>query len=48
VQISRAISLTALPDSLRDSPVAEVLETIADLDFTDLAGIEPPRGYGRD
>jgi len=48
LQAEYADWLTALPGSLRDSPVAEALETIADLDFTDLAGIEPPRGYGRD
>jgi hypothetical protein len=40
--------LTALPDSLRDSPTADALETIIDLDLTILADIEPPRGYGRD
>jgi hypothetical protein len=40
--------LTALPDSLRDSPIAEALEAIADLDLTALAEIMPPRGYGRD
>ena len=40
--------LAALPDSLRDSPTAEALEAIADLDLTALAEIMPPRGYGRD
>jgi hypothetical protein len=40
--------LAALPDSLSDSPTAEALEAIADLDLTELADIEPPRGYGRD
>ena len=40
--------LAALPDSLRDSPTAEALEAIADLDLTALAEIKPPRGYGRD
>jgi hypothetical protein len=40
--------LTALPDSLRDTPTAEALEAIADIDFTDLTEIKPPRGYGRD
>lgn len=38
----------ALPDSLSDSPTAEALEAIVDLDLTELADIEPPRGYGRD
>ncbi len=40
--------LTALPDSLRDSPTANALEAIVDLDLIALADIEPPRGYGRD
>ena len=39
---------TALPDSLRDSPTAETLETIVELDLAELAAIELPRGYGRD
>ena len=38
----------ALPDSLRDSPTAEALHAIADLDLDVLADIQPPRGYGRD
>jgi hypothetical protein len=37
-----------LPDSLRESPTAEALEAIVDLDLTMLAEVEPPRGYGRD
>jgi len=40
--------LEALPDGLRDSAMAEALETIADLDLTALDETEPPRGYGRD
>ena len=40
--------LAALPDNLRDSPTAQALEAIVDLDLTGLADIEPPRGYGRD
>jgi hypothetical protein len=36
------------PDSLRDTPTAEALEALADLELTALADIEPPRGYGRD
>jgi hypothetical protein len=38
----------ALPDSLRDSATAEVLQEIVDLDLDALAAIVPPRGYGRD
>ena len=43
-----SIGLQALPDSLRDSPTAEALEAIVDLDLLTLAEIKPPRGYGRD
>ncbi len=38
----------ALPDALRDTPTAEALQAIVDLDLSDLTDIEPPRGYGRD
>jgi hypothetical protein len=38
----------ALPESLRDTPTAEALQAIVDLDFDDLISIEPPRGFGRD
>ncbi len=40
--------LTTLPEGLRESRTAQALEAIADLDLTDLAACEPPRGYGRD
>ena len=48
LQAEYAKWLAALPDSLSDSPTAEALEAIVDLDLTELAEIEPPRGYGRD
>ena len=38
----------AMPDSLRDSPTAQALEALVDLDLDALAAIDPPRGYGRD
>ena len=38
----------ALPDALRETATGEALQAIVDLDLTDLADIEPPRGYGRD
>jgi hypothetical protein len=37
-----------LPDSLRDSATAQVLQDIVDLDLTTLTDVKPPRGYGRD
>ena len=40
--------LTALPETLQDSPMAEALEIIVDLDLAPLADIDLPCGYGRD
>ena len=40
--------LEALPDNLREGATAEALQTIVDLDLSDLQAIEPPRGFGRD
>lgn len=40
--------LNALPESLADSATAEALRAICDLDLSELANIEPPRGFGRD
>ena len=38
----------ALPESLRDTATAQALQEIIDLDLSDLAAVQPPRGYGRD
>ena len=48
LQAEYADWLSTLPDSLCDSPTAQALETIVELDLLTLAEIEPPRGYGRD
>ena len=40
--------LDALPESMEDTPTAERLREICELDLAELAAIEPPRGYGRD
>jgi hypothetical protein len=48
LQAAYADWLAALPDSLRAGSTADALEAIVDLDFTHLADIELPRGYGRD
>lgn len=47
-QVEYAAWLESLPDNLRDSPLAEALQAISDLDLTELQAIEPPRGFGRD
>jgi hypothetical protein len=47
-QVEYAAWLESLPDNLRDTPLAEALQAICDLDLTELQAIEPPRGFGRD
>ena len=37
-----------LPDSLRESAVAEKPEAICENDFGELEALEPPRGFGRE
>jgi hypothetical protein len=48
LQAEYAAWADALPDGLRDTATADALQAIVDLDLTELADIEPPRGYGRD
>lgn len=48
LQAEYAEWLEALPDSLRDSAIADALEAITGLDLQAIADIEPPKGYGRD
>ena len=48
LQAGYAEWLATLPEGFSDSRTAAALEAIVDLDFTDLAACEPPRGYGRD
>jgi hypothetical protein len=48
LQAEYAAWYDAMPDGLRDTVTAAVLEAIIDLDLDDLVAIEPPRGYGRD
>lgn len=40
--------LERLPPNLQDSATAAALATICDLDLSELAAVEPPRGFGRD
>jgi hypothetical protein len=48
VQAECAAWFDALPDSLRDSATAIVLQDMIDLDLDAIAAVQPPRGYGRD
>lgn len=38
----------ALPEALHATATGEALQAIVDLDLSELAEIQPPRGYGRD
>lgn len=40
--------LDGLPPSLADGATAEALQAICALDLSELEGVEPPRGFGRD
>jgi hypothetical protein len=40
--------LDNLPEFARETPVAELLQAIVDLDLSELESIELPRGFGRD
>jgi hypothetical protein len=40
--------LDALPENLTSSPTADTLQMICELDLSELANVEPPRGFGRD
>ncbi len=40
--------LEGLPESLRGSATAEALEALCAVDLSELEGVEPPRGFGRD
>ena len=48
VQAECAAWFDALPESLRDSATAEVLQEMIDLDLDSIAAVRPPLGYGRD
>jgi hypothetical protein len=48
LQAEYAAWFDALPAGLRDTPTAEALREIIDLDLDVLAGVEPPHGFGRD
>ncbi len=39
--------LDGLPENLADTPTADALRTVCDLDLSGLE-IDPPRGFGRD
>ena len=40
--------LQTLPETLQNTATAEALQTICDLDLSELQAVEPPRGFGRD
>jgi hypothetical protein len=48
VQAECAAWFDALPESLRDSATAVMLQEMIDLDLDAIAAVQPPLGYGRD
>ncbi len=48
LQAEYAAWFDILPDSLSQTPSAEALQDVVELDLSDLVAIQPPRGYGRD
>ena len=38
----------ALPEALRETATGEALQAIVELDLSELADLDPPRGFGRD
>jgi hypothetical protein len=48
LQAEYATWLDGLPANLHDSATAEALQAICDLDLSELQGVIPPRGFGRD
>ncbi len=48
LQSDYQIWLDALPENLKDGATAKALRAICELDLSELANVEPPRGFGRD
>jgi len=40
--------LDSLPENLREGATAEAMAAVCGLDLSELEGVEPPRGFGRD
>lgn len=40
--------LDALPEALQDGATAEALRAVCEVDLSELEGVEPPKGFGRD
>jgi hypothetical protein len=48
LQAEYAAWLDAVPEATRDGATGEALQAIVDLDLSEIAAIQPPRGFGRD
>ena len=48
LQAEYADWLDALPGNQQDSPLADALRAIVEIDLSELQAVEPPRGFGRD
>lgn len=40
--------LEALPEATRDGAMGEALQAVVDVDLTEIATVQLPRGFGRD
>jgi hypothetical protein len=47
LQVAYRAWLDSLPESLQTGAAAKALRAICDLDLSDIASVEPPRGFGR-
>jgi hypothetical protein len=48
VQAEYAEWLDAMPEQLHDTPTAQALRDVVDLDLDEIASVYLPKGYGRD
>lgn len=48
LQAEYAAWCDTLPENLSETATAQALNAIVEFDLSDLADLEPPRGYGRD
>lgn len=48
LQVDYQTWLDALPENLADTTTADRLRAVCELDLSELASAEPPRGFGRD
>ena len=48
LQAEYAVWLETMPEAARQSATGEALQAMLDIDLSEIASIEPPRGFGRE